>query len=121
METLNKIRIGGHLFAQPQDLLKLEARENYTQIFFKSGKQVLVATTIGHLEQRLSEHGFYRTDRGAVVNMNCVTSLYRNGRKMRLRLSNDELMKVSKRRINDMLNLSVQRDIDLIENYSFTF
>lgn len=115
METLNKIRIGGHLFAQPQDLLKLEARENYTQIYFRSGKEVLVATTIGLLEQRLSLYGFYRTDRGAVVNLDCVKSLYRNGRRMRVKLNNDEVMKVSKRRINDMVNLSLTRDIKLIE------
>ncbi|AWW00451.1 LytTR family DNA-binding domain-containing protein [Arcticibacterium luteifluviistationis] len=115
MKTIQKIRIGGHLFAQPKDLLKLEARENYTQIFFKSGKEVLVATTIGLLEQRLSIHGFYRTDRNAVVNMSCVKSLYRNGRRMQAKLNNDELIKVSKRRINDMLSLSVNRDIELIE------
>ncbi|WP_341225849.1 LytTR family DNA-binding domain-containing protein [uncultured Arcticibacterium sp.] len=121
METIHKIRIGGHLFAQPQDLLKLEARENYTQIYFRSGKEVLVATTIGLLEERLTDHGFYRTDRGAVVNMSCVKSLYRNGRKMRVRLNNNDLMKVSKRRINDMLNLSIQRDIDLIDNHTFTY
>ncbi len=113
MKVENKVRIGGHLFARPKELLKLEARENYTQIYFRNGKEVLVATTIGLLAERLSMYDFYRTDRGALVNLNCVKSLYKDGRKMRAILITNEMMKVSKRRVNALIDLSKKQNIRL--------
>ncbi|KPM47679.1 LytR/AlgR family response regulator transcription factor [Jiulongibacter sediminis] len=103
---MKKIRIGGHLFAQPKKLLRLEADVNYTHIYYKDGRYVYVATTLGKLESRLKEHGFYRVDRGTVVNVDSIKSYRKVGSCLKAKLSNDLEVNVSKRRVKAFLELS---------------
>ena len=72
MKTTEKIRIGGHQFAHPGSIVQLHACENYTSIVFKGGKKLMVATTLGTLQERLKPYGFCRPNRGTLVNMNYI-------------------------------------------------
>ena len=105
-KTMNKIRIGGHLFAQPKKLLRLEADINYTHIYYKDGRYAYVATTLGKLEQRLANHGFYRTGRGTVVNIDAIQSFRKEGCGLVVSLTNNEEIKVSKRRVKTFLRIA---------------
>lgn len=105
MKTNNKIRIGGHKFAYPNNIMKLEACENYTNITFRNGAKTMVATTLGILQKRLEDYGFCRPNRGSVVNIDFVKSIEQKGNTYKLKLNNREKLLVSKRRVSTMLSL----------------
>ena len=98
-----RIKLGGHMTAFPSELHYLEARENYTLIVFKDGRKVLVATTLGKLEARLSHFGFYRNSRGFIINLDSVCGIESLGNRLQVRLRNDLLFPVSKRRCRGLL------------------
>ncbi|SOE23866.1 LytTr DNA-binding domain-containing protein [Spirosomataceae bacterium TFI 002] len=102
MKTTEKIRIGGHQFAHPSNIMKLVASENYTTILFKTGKKIMVATTLGKLQERLAPFGFCRPNRQTVVNMNYISQLVEKESVLTLRMKNKENLIVSKRRIRNM-------------------
>jgi DNA-binding LytR/AlgR family response regulator len=106
MNNIGKIRIGSHLFAKPTDLLILEAKENYTLIEFVSGKKLLVATTLGKLQERLALFGFFRSSRSVLVNMKYVKNVDTSGRYFKIILKNNENLHVSRRRGATLLKIS---------------
>ncbi|MGR3810330.1 LytR/AlgR family response regulator transcription factor [Jiulongibacter sp. NS-SX5] len=103
MKQALKIRIGGHYYAQPQHLLRLKADVNYTHIYFKDGTYKYVATTLGILEGRLHEYGFFRTNRSTIVNLSEIKSYRKKGTCMVASLANDTEVMISKRRVKDFL------------------
>ncbi len=103
MKISAKVRLGGHLMAFPSELHHLEASENYTRIVFKDGRKVLVATTLGILEARLTQFGFYRNARGLMINLDSVSGIEPLGNRLQVRLLDDQLFPVSKRRCRGLL------------------
>lgn len=104
VKTINKIRIGGHKFAQPSSIVKLEACENYTNIEFKCGKKLVVATTLGILQERLRPFGFCWPNRGTGVNLNFISRVEEKASVYSLKLRNKEKLKVSKRRVQTIIH-----------------
>lgn len=102
MKTTDKIRIGGHQFAYPHRIVKLVACENYTNILFDSGKKLMVATTLGKLQERLEPFGFCRPNRQTVVNMKCILKMEESESTCQLKLKNKEKLTISKRRLKEM-------------------
>ena len=111
MKNIEKIRIGGHLFAKPSELIKLEAQENYTLIEFKDGKKLLVATTLGKLQKRLDTFGFFRNNRGTMVNLHYVKKVNTNGKFFNILLENNENLHVSRRRGANLIKISEELNI----------
>jgi DNA-binding LytR/AlgR family response regulator len=111
MKNIGKIRIGGHLFAFPSELVKLEAKENYTLIEFADGRKLLVATTLGKLQDRLSTFGFFRNSRGTMVNLHFVKNVDISGKHYNIILENDENLHVSRRRGATLLEISQERNL----------
>ncbi|HLO45261.1 MAG TPA: LytTR family DNA-binding domain-containing protein [Leadbetterella sp.] len=113
MKNIGKIRIGGHLFAEPSDLVKLEAKENYTLIDFSDGRKLLVATTLGKLQERLRTFGFFRNSRGTMVNLQFVKTVNFTGKYYNILLENNENLPVSRRRSATLLKITEEHELNL--------
>ena len=72
---LEKIPVGARMSVNPENVVLLKAYHNYTQLFLKNGRTLIVATTLKVLEQRfLLTNAFYRIDRSHMVNLTCVNT-----------------------------------------------
>lgn len=98
MKTNKSIHLGGRLSAYPKELLALKADVNYTKLLYKNGDLKIVATTLKSLEKRLSDCGFYRTHKNAMVNFQYVRKVTKHRGKVFVELINKESFEVSRRR-----------------------
>jgi two-component system, LytTR family, response regulator len=64
---------GIHLF-EVSDIIRLEARVNYTEFFIKNHKPVLIAKTLKEYEELLTEHGFERIHQSHLINLSYLKS-----------------------------------------------
>jgi len=60
-------------------IIRLEARSNYTRIYFANHRPLLTAKVLCQFEELLLPHGFIRTHRGHLVNPHFVTGIDRSG------------------------------------------
>lgn len=91
------------MYLSPSDLLFLKAQENYTLIHLINGQKHLVATTLGKLEMRLEQFGFLRANRSTLINTEQITGTKDQKDVLYLRLKNEFLIDVSRRRKNSVL------------------
>lgn len=59
---------GIHLF-EVADIIRCEAKVNYTQFFIKNHKPVLISRTLKEYEELLTEHGFERVHQSHLINL----------------------------------------------------
>ncbi|WP_343695304.1 LytTR family DNA-binding domain-containing protein [Flavobacterium sp.] len=59
---------GIHLF-EVSDIIRCEAKINYTQFFIKNHKPILISKTLKEYEELLSEHGFERIHQSHLINL----------------------------------------------------
>lgn len=59
----------GITFLDEADIIYLEAKRNYTEIYIKNDKKLLVAKTLGDFENLLSESSFFRAHRSFIINL----------------------------------------------------
>lgn len=64
---------GIHLF-DVSDIIRCEAKINYTQFFIKNHKPVLISKTLKEYEELLSEHGFERIHQSHLINLSYLKS-----------------------------------------------
>lgn len=57
----------------PDDVILMEARVNYTYLYFKNGKKVLLCQTLKSLSEKLEQHGFIRIHRKTLVNTQYIS------------------------------------------------
>ena len=55
-----------------EDIIRLESDINYTKVFLKDGKKILVTTILKDYEEMLSDLGFFRAHKTHLVNLNHV-------------------------------------------------
>ncbi len=72
---LNK---GIHFFL-PDQIIRLEAKSNYTKIFFSNQLPMLLARVLKDFEPALLPFGFVRTHRSHLVNKNRIVKIDSNG------------------------------------------
>jgi two-component system, LytTR family, response regulator len=65
----------GIIFIDPKELLYCEADGNYTDLHFGMGKKETVSMNLGHIEQILNVHGFFRVSRSCVINLSSIKSV----------------------------------------------
>jgi DNA-binding LytR/AlgR family response regulator len=95
----NKIHIGGRKTVCPDDIMLLEANENYTLLYLQNGKKLLVATTLKTLEQRFDVcQNFFRSGKSYIVNLNYLSD-YQLDRNLII-MQNAKTILVSRRRKN---------------------
>ena len=68
---------GIHLF-DVADIIRCEAKVNYTQFFIKNHKPVLISRTLKEYEELLSEHGFERVHQSHLINLSFLKSYIKN-------------------------------------------
>jgi two-component system LytT family response regulator len=64
---------GIHLF-EVSDIIRCEAKINYTQFFIKNHKSVLISKTLKEYEELLGEHGFERIHQSHLINLSYLKS-----------------------------------------------
>lgn len=64
---------GIHLF-DVADIIRCEAKVNYTQFYIKNHKPVLISKTLKEYEELLAEHGFERIHQSHLINLSYLKS-----------------------------------------------
>ena len=96
-------------FINTKDIIWCEAQSNYTLFFLDGQDKILVSKSLKVYDDLLSEKGFYRTSRSALVNINHVVHCS-NHKKMELTMTNDDIVIVSERRRSSFKN-TILKDI----------
>ncbi len=84
------------------NILYCEADDNYTKIYLEKG-QKLVSKTLKYFEESLSAHGFVRTHKSYLVNVNEITR-YRKGKGGSIVLSSGKELAVSSSKKGTLLD-----------------
>lgn len=64
---------GIHLF-EVSDIIRCEAKVNYTEFFIKNHKPLLISRTLKEFEEMLTEHGFERIHQSHLINLSYLKS-----------------------------------------------
>ncbi|MDI1316942.1 LytTR family DNA-binding domain-containing protein [Flavobacterium sp.] len=64
---------GIHLF-DVSDIIRCEAKVNYTEFFIKNHKPLLISRTLKEFEEMLTEHGFERIHQSHLINLSYLKS-----------------------------------------------
>ncbi|MFN2440326.1 MAG: LytR/AlgR family response regulator transcription factor [Chitinophagaceae bacterium] len=79
-ESINKIAlptIDGLQMIAINTIITCESDDNYTTLFFKSGKKLLVTRSLKDMEEALEQHSFLRVHRSYLVNLNEIEKYIR--------------------------------------------
>lgn len=101
-ETL--LNIGGRLKIAPENILLLKADINYTEVHMDDGRTLISSITLGILEKRLQDFAFFRPNRSVVINLNYVVEFEESS--AQIKMGNNEIFKISRRRTKHFYNLS---------------
>ncbi|WP_430906388.1 LytR/AlgR family response regulator transcription factor [Maribacter sp. 2-571] len=72
------INVGNeHVFIAVNDIVKCTAEGNYTYFFLKDSLKYLAYHPLKYFEDLLTEKGFFRASRQALVNLNNIKSIYK--------------------------------------------
>ncbi len=88
---------------QPENILLLEGRVNYTYIHTNSGKFIF-AKTLKSFEDSLDSSQFIRTHKSHIVNKTHVKSTFFTGSQGILKLNSGKEIDVSRRRLKEVQN-----------------
>ncbi len=77
--TISVATTAGHYFFNPQEIVRLEACSNYTNIYFTNKKQMLTSKVLKEFAAVLEPLGFLRTHRTHLVNRQHIKFVSSNG------------------------------------------
>ncbi|MCP9768959.1 LytTR family transcriptional regulator [Lacihabitans sp. LS3-19] len=89
------VHVGGRICLYPSSIILLESDSNYTRLYLNNGKILIVATTLGKIQNRLSNQ-FVRTHRSFVVNLNYTDISFLENEPY-VKMSNNKRVMVSRR------------------------
>ena len=69
----------GHFFFNAEDIVRLEASSNYTNIYFANKKKIISAKVLKEYAAVLEPMGFIRTHRTHLVNKQYISVVTRRG------------------------------------------
>lgn len=69
----------GHFFFSPEEIVRLEACSNYTNIYFTNKKKMLTSRVLKDFAEILEPMGFVRTHRTHLVNKQHIAFVSNNG------------------------------------------
>ncbi len=92
-----------YLFVPVADIMRLEAKGAYTEIFVSSNKSYLVSKNIKEYEELLPEAMFCRVHHAHLVNLNFIKA-YHKGRGGHIEMQSGVSIEVSVRRKDEFLN-----------------
>lgn len=76
---LNLYKLNGGNSFQPDNVIRLEAKSNYTKIYFNNSYSLTVARVLKEFESLLVPLGFIRTHRSHLVNKQHVLQVCQKG------------------------------------------
>lgn len=82
-------------------IIRIEAKSNYSKLFFSSGKTIVVAKVLRWFESCLRQDDFIRVHRAHLVNKLFIRQ-YITGSKGKIDLTNGDSVGVSRRRKNGL-------------------
>jgi two-component system, LytTR family, response regulator len=94
----------GFVFAAIQDIVRLEAKGNYTHIFTSDRQHHVSSKTIQQYEKILPEKLFFRIHNSYIINLNFVKR-YHRGRGGEVEMSDGTILEVAVRRKDAFLDL----------------
>lgn len=62
----------GIKFVEIKNIIRCQADDNYTHLFFTNCEPILVSRTLGDFEDQLTDHGFFRINNSHLINLNFV-------------------------------------------------
>ena len=83
-------------------IIRVQSISNYSKLFFKNGKTLVVAKVLRWFEERLATHQFVRIHRTHLVNSHCLLKFNKNGT-VEIELVNGERFTVARRKRNNFL------------------
>ncbi len=92
----------GFTVVNPEDIIRCESDRNYTFIFLKDGRRILVSRTIKEYDEMLTEFNFFRIHQSHLINLNFLKN-YTRGRGGYVELTDGTVLDVSARRKSEFL------------------
>ncbi len=84
------------------DIIRIEANDNYTNFFLMNGKTFLVSKTLKHVDDLLCDFDLIRTHKSHLVNLQYITK-YIKGKGGQIRMIDDSYVDVSATRKKELL------------------
>lgn len=94
--------INGFEILAVQDIIRCQSDVNYTTIYIKGSKPIVVAKTLKSFEDLLAPFNFFRVHNSHLVNLSCIKS-YNKGKGGYLKLDDNTEIEVSTRRKDEFL------------------
>lgn len=85
-----------------EDILHLEANDNFTNFYLKNGSKKVICRTLKFYEEVLRDSGFLRIHRSHMVNLNYITS-YKKGKGGQVELVDGSVVDVSATKKDELL------------------
>lgn len=82
-----------------REIVRCQAESNYCWVYMADGRKLLLAKTLGAVQQKLPQRMFVRVHSGHVVNINFVRWVGKHG----IRLQDDAEVPVSRHRKKDLM------------------
>ncbi len=92
----------GLTLTEISDIIRLESDGAYTHISLKDGSKIMASKNLGHFEEELSSHNFFRIHHKHLINLDCVKT-YIRGDGGKVILNDDSSVEVSRRKKDDFL------------------
>lgn len=92
------------LFIDVDDIIRCKSDINYTTLFLRNQKTIVVSKTLKEFEQQLSPYNFFRIHNSHLINLKYVTK-YVKGKGGYVQLQDSSYIEVSSRRKDDFLKV----------------
>ncbi len=101
--TIALPEMNGFAIIKVKDILRCEGERNYTRVFYKDGKSVLISRTLLEFDQLLVPHGFCRIHRSHLINLTSVSRYLKTDGGM-VEMDDKSHLKVSPKYKEDLLD-----------------
>ncbi len=94
--------ITGLIFISVQDIIRFEAKGNYTSIYLSKGEPILATRTVKDYEEILPENIFCRIHNSHIINLSRIRK-YQKGRGGSVEMEDGSIIEVASRRRDEFL------------------
>ncbi|MCC7244995.1 MAG: response regulator transcription factor [Saprospiraceae bacterium] len=101
-EKIGISAMDGVHFVRLDEIIRLEAEDNYTHFLLKGGERITASRTIKGYEENLADYNFVRVHKKHIVNMNFMKTYFK-GEGGYLVLDNGETIEVSRRKKSNLI------------------
>jgi len=96
------------LYVQPEQIIRLQGKSNYTWVYFTDHTPILMAKVLHACDEILRPYGFIRTHRSHLVNTQYVKNINPNGTVQMTDASSVEISRSKKREVlSNFFQLSI--------------